>query len=295
MNQRSMSSLSNEANEALKDNIFHVAHRTIDDWDSFAWHVGRGGKTDTHQLNSSQAFCLSLWGTLATRAGRNDRAEVAHLIADDFLVKELMQVEGDLPLAFEYDRRDLLNEHGGTQSHLDAVLSLTNLSVVVESKLTESFGTCYQVRKGHCSGTYGPGSDLKLRKDFACRLEYQDVRRTPRAYWDVMRSLSAPDSYEFGMKCPFAEGGYQVMRSIAAAASHGRLRGVEWRVIFAYPSSSETDLEVDKVVRHLTEENRSRVFSLDYFRVAEVLAASTDPVARDLSIHMATRLKLLRP
>lgn len=295
MNPQIASPLSYEVQGALKGNIFPAAHRTIEDWDSFAWHVGSGGKIDTHLLNSSQAFCLSFWGTLATKEGRHARAEVARLLADDLLSKALTAVECDLALAFEYDNRDLLKEHGGTQSHLDVVLSLANTSVIVESKLTENLGTCSQAERRHCSGRYGPGSDLKLRTDFACRLEYQDRHRTPRAYWEVMKSLSAPDAYEFGMRCPFAEGGYQVMRNIAAAACHGRQRGVDWRVIFAYPSNPETGMEIDNVVKHLTHENQSKVHRLDYFKAANALALSPDPISRDLSTHMSIRLGLLRP
>jgi hypothetical protein len=295
MNQRVSSSLSNEVQSALKGNIFHAARRTINDWDSFAWHIGRNGNNDTHQKNSSQAFCLSFWGTLATVEGRHARAAVAQMFSDDFLRKALTSVDGDLALAFEYDSRDLLNEHGGTQSHLDVVLSLADISLVVESKLTEKFGWCSQVKARNCSGTYGPGSDLKLRKDSACRLEYQDRHRTPRVYWDVMKSISAPGAYETGGKCPFAEGGYQVMRNVAAAVCHGRERGVDWRVIFAYPWNQHTDLDIEKVVRRLTAENQSKVLRLDYFRVAETLSMSPDPIARDLSGHMAARLRLLRP
>ena len=118
---------------------------------------------------------------------------------DEVFLLALESYEHGLTLELESNSRELLNEKGGTQSHLDGVLVLKGLTVVIESKLTEPLGICWQAKHGHCSGKYGPGSDLKLRRtDVSCRLEYQDGRRTPRLYWDIMKAISKEGAYPAG-------------------------------------------------------------------------------------------------
>lgn len=216
------------------------------------------------------------------------------MLKDGLFEKALETCEAEPPLELESDSRELLNEYGGTQSHLDGVLRLIGLSVVIESKLTEPLGRCSQKKDGHCSGIYGPGSDLKLRRtDVSCRLEYQDRQRSPRSYWDIMKAISKEGAYPVGELCAFAGRGYQVMRNLAAAA---KLAGdaSEWRVIFAYPQSYDptTDDAIALVRGRLATQHQPRVLALDYIKFAKELIASTDQTANELGKHMSIRLHL---
>jgi hypothetical protein len=195
--------------DAIRRNIFLAAHGEILDWATFKWHR-TNGEADAHVPHSSQAFCISVWGTFASSEGKPVREVVTQLLCDAGFTKALHQYPLRLPAKLESDSRELLNEYGGTQSHLDVALPLDGLSVVIESKLTERLGTCSQKKDGHCSGIYGPGSDLKLRSESPCRLDYQDRQRTPRPYWGIMNSLSRSNVYPFGETCAFAGAGLLV-------------------------------------------------------------------------------------
>jgi hypothetical protein len=277
--------------QAVRDNIFSAAHGAIANWKTFKWHCSE--RVDAHVPHSSQAFCISVWGTFASQQGRVVRDVVASVLQDALFLEVLEQYKTELPLVLESDSRELLNEFGGKQSHLDGVLSLNGLSVVIESKFTEPFGACSQVRDKHCSGVYGPGSDLKLKRDeFPCRLQYKDRQRTPRLYWEIMKPLSNEGVYPLGKPCPFAEGGYQVMRNIAAAAALATANGSEWRVIFEYPKSSDsrTADTIAFVKGKLAVEQQQRILVLDYVELAEKLMRSEDATAISLGRHMAKRL-----
>jgi hypothetical protein len=216
---------------------------------------------------------------------------VASILKDPLFQKALEPYDASVPLELESDSRELLNEYGGKQSHLDGVIKLDGLSVVVESKLFEPLGACSQAKEKHCSGIYGAGSDLKRKTTFACRLEDQEGSRTRRLYWDVMKSISAKDAYQEGKPCPFAGGSYQVMRNIAAAAKLAE-QGQEWRVIFAYPQSSDpkTGNLIALVKSKLAAEQQHRILTLDYVKLAKELITSEDATAHALGEHMATRL-----
>jgi hypothetical protein len=281
--------ISSDQQEAIRRNIFPAAHCQIADWANFKWH------RYAHLPHSSQAFCISVWGTFACTKGRAVREVVSRLLRDAEFSRAVERYPARLPAQFESDNRDLLNEYGGTQSHLDVALPLDDLSVVIESKLTEPLGTCSQKKDRHCSGIYGPGSDLKLRKENSCRLEYQDGSRTPRLYWQVITPLSRADAYPLGKPCPFAGSGYQVMRNIAASARQmTTLSKPSWRTIFAFPAEKETTEAIRLVQSRLKGEYQSRVLVLDYKKLSRALADSADPIARGLAQHMAARLALTK-
>ena len=281
--------------KSIRENIYHAAHWAIGDWDAYKWHR-TNGQPDTHVSHSSQALCISVWGTFASAEGKAVRRVITGLLNDGELQRAIGRYDTQIPLTLESDSRELLNEYGGTQSHLDGVLDLDELPVVIESKLTEPLGCCSQVKQRHCSGIYGPGSDLKLKRPDPCRLLYKDQNRTSRLYWDIMGQLSRPDSYPFGQACPFAGSGFQVMRNIAAAfrmatgKNTGGNNGREWRVIFAYPSDPRTSQAIRAVREKLNPEQQKRVLSLDYLQLAELLGKSSDPIAKGLSQHMSARL-----
>jgi len=289
-----MSGLTTVQKQHIQTNIYSAAHGAIADWDNFAWHYSNGAP-DANVLHSSQAFCISVWGTFASPQGKVVRDVVASILQDSLLSKVLEQYDSGLPLELESNRCELLNEYGGKPSHLDGVLKLNGLIVIVESKLTEPFSSCSQVNQKDCSGIYGPGSDLKLNKtEFPCRLEYRDRSRTPRRYWEIMNPLSIKGAYPFGIPCPFAGGGYQVMRNIAAAAELARTSGIEWRVIFSYPKSTGTgaDEAIELVKGKLVSEYQHRILKLDYRALAERLMLSEEPTASCLGRHMMTRLPM---
>jgi restriction endonuclease-like protein len=286
-------SISPPLQEAIRQNIFPAARDHILDWATFKWHR-TNGEPDSYLLHSSQAFCISVWGTFASSEGQAVRAVVTQLLKDTEFARAVQRYKAQLPAHLESDSRELLNEYGGTQSHLDVALPLETLSVVIESKLTEPLGTCSQKKDRHCSGIYGPKSDLKLGKDSSCRLDYQDRHRTPRLYWAIMKPLSRPDAYPLGEICPFAGAGYQVMRNIAAAARQLTTlpNASAWRAIFAFPADETTKQAIALVQSRLLEDYQSRILVLDYIELARALAKSIDPTAKALAQHMATRLRI---
>lgn len=276
--------------ELLRSNIHPAAHGAVEDWVTFPWHRDRSGVPDSHVPHSSQAFCMSVWGTMA----RDDAAAARHaigLVLGDAEVSESLVASPELRL--EYTQQDVLNEGGaGNPTNVDALLLCNGLVIVIESKLTESFGSCGQVKSGYCSGRYEIGSDLKTLTDAPCRLEVQDGRRTPRRYWEVIGSLSRPGEYQPGVACPFAGRGYQVMRTIAFASEFASRKGADWRVVFAFPQtlSPESVADVAGVARGLLPEHQERVLQLDYESLARALRDEGEPIASDLGNYMKSRM-----
>ena len=191
--------------EKIRSNIFKDAWNSICDWQAFPWHLSRDGTPDSHLEHSSQAFCISVWGSMSGSVSRVLRTEIGELVespvSDAF--REAPQVE------FEYSDRNLLNEHGGIPTTMDVLATWPDLVLVIESKLTESLGACSQPSRGFCTGTYGHGSDVKTGTSALCRLEVADGSRTRRLYWEVMKSLAKPDAFPEGVPCPFAGQAYQ--------------------------------------------------------------------------------------
>jgi hypothetical protein len=277
--------------DAIRENIFHVAHESIRDWAHFSWHKPeKGGNPDADRPNSSQAFCISIWGTFASPLGKAVRQITADILGDHMFASAVVGATERIHLSLEDEDRGRLNEYPaglGTATNLNVLMRLSNITVAVESKLTETLGSCGQVKKRSCSGIYGHGSDLKTQTSAACRLSVPDGRRQPRSYWEVMGRLNQ-EGYEFGQPCPFAGPTYQVMRVIASAAqaTHG-----EWRAIFAYPDEKRTRSYVESVVRNLQPSNQRNVLHLDYRILARHLSISSDPVALSLGNFMLERLR----
>lgn len=285
-----VSAITETVQQSIRQNIFPAAHWAIPDWSAFRWHR-TNGVPDSHVPHSSQAFCISVWGTFASTVGKAVRHAVVGLLQDPVFEEAVEGYDAELPFVLESDSRKLLNEFGGTQSHLDGALRLETLIAVIESKLREPLGACSQAKNGHCSGIYGPGSDLKLKKQDPCRLEYHDRNRTPRLYWDIMKPISRDGVYRFGQACPFAGSGYQVMRNIAAAVRMTtETKTSQWRAIFAYPADAATQEAIRLVRDKLREEHQRRVLTLDYIALAKALNCSADVTARGLARHMAVRL-----
>ncbi len=279
---------------AVQNNIYSHAHWAVGGWDTFDWHKYRG-VVDADVLWSSQALCISVWGSVASEDGATVRAAVADVIEDDAFHEALRA--GVPALSLEMADRSLLNERGTPNpSCLDAVLTFERLIVVIESKLSESLGTCSQHPK-NCTGVYGPGSDRKCGTNAACRLEVQDGRRTPRLYWSVMKSLCDDGLVvPAGSRCPFKGEGYQAMRNIAAGRQLSLRHGLPWRTVFAAPvSTSRTSIQAARGVQGLlSTQHRHAVVVLDYDKLATRLCEDGDAVARNLGIHLQARLDAAR-
>jgi len=289
-----MEAISTKKLDSLKANIHPRAHGAIDDWVQVDWHRDRAGVVDSDVLHSSQAFCISVWGSLVGHSdaiGLGWLRELASLGDDWMFMDEAADVE------FEYADRDVLNERGqGKPTSIDVVLPYDDHVVVVESKLTEGFGSCSQISRGSCTGVYEPGSDLKTHSAAPCRLQVADGTRTPRKYWDVMAGLCVPGTFQIGARCPYAGPAYQVMRNIAFAAEMGRRTKRQWRVLFAFPASSKHDTSaiIDSVVRTLGSEHQRRVATVDYDRVASEFQGSDAEPVTALGHYMASRLSLVK-
>src|SRR5690242_16092776 len=92
--------ISEVAQLAIKENIFSAAHGAIENWGTFAWHC-TNGEPDTHVANSSQAFCISVWGTFASARGVVVRSAVIGLLNDLAFTEAIRKYPAEVPLQFE--------------------------------------------------------------------------------------------------------------------------------------------------------------------------------------------------
>lgn len=291
---RKRTPLPTEVIERIRENIHPAAHWAIADWNEFSWHKDSKGAPDTFLLQSSQALCISIWGTIAHPDARQARSVLAGMLVDP-LIAEAMTSDPELHL--EFTDAEVLYEKGGNPTNVDVLLLFPHLVLVVESKFTERFGSCSQVSRRQCTGRYERGSDLKTRSEAPCRLAVSDGRRTARRYWDVMRSLSVEDAYPLGVECPFAGPGYQVMRNVAFASELAASRRADWRTIFAFPQSLSSDSAkvIEAVAQPLRKKNSDRVLQLDYERLADALAEQPDSVSTDLARYLSNRIEACTP
>lgn len=220
--------------------LFAGARSHVADWPSGLWH------SEVRQPHSSQALCVSVWGTIAAHPARAE------------LVQSILEVAAMNPGAVRaptlrceagarHELAGLLNETGvnATPTCVDALVEWPGGIVTVESKFTEpSFGTCRQLRARvdvppgapekrrklgpACSGHHGPGSDLKTRTRAPCRLATWDGDRAPRLYWNLAWDLFRPDVLvPDGRVCPFRGPSFQLMRNLALARAMSAPRSVQ--------------------------------------------------------------------
>jgi hypothetical protein len=284
---------------AIRDNIFERSHWAVGDWSRFRWHTHAGAIT-ADRPHSSQAFCISTWGTAASERRAAVRHAIAAQLADPSLERALGAWRGADGFELEHVvDRDVLGEGGrGMPTNLDALWRLPGLLVAVESKLSERFGGCRQASARHCTGRFGQGSDRKTGSDARCRLELVEQRRERRRYWEVLEQLGAAARLpQRDAMCPLAGGGYHVARVIAASAELGRRSNCDWRVVFAYRAAHDgrTRAAVTGIVELLNPECRGRVLTLDYDALAAMLRSSADGTARALGDHLAARLDGVGP
>ena len=215
---------------------------------------------------------------------------------DDPLLSEVL-TEDTLALSVEVEDPEPLNEKGaGKPTNLDALIKCGLGPITIESKLTETFGSCSQVPK-NCTGMYGARSDIKTASDANCRLEINDRSRQPRRYWEVMKGISIHNAYPTDAPCPFSGQGYQVMRVIAMAAALAQQADqTQWCAIFAFPFSLTPDSAavVTKMKFRLLPEFRQNVLMLNYEQLARKLRASDDEISRKLGEFMQVRFEAVK-
>jgi len=251
-------------------NIHPRARRMTHDWD----HNGKWHK-DADRINSSQALCVSVFGSLArSRQRKGIMIEIMQRASLE------MTPSGTPRIECEYSDPDLLNEKGGisTPTSIDVLARWSDLILTIESKFTESgFGACSQPKNGACNGSFASGSDLRTRTSAPCRLMVWEGRRTPRLYWDIGATLFRPEIITAPLRpCPFASDHYQLMRNLAlACAAAQRSSHVRFAFIVAFVEGAPHARELMTTVNHfrdaLRTEIRSVVGMVSYEAIAEIL------------------------
>lgn len=271
-----------------RENLFHGALRHVD------LHVGDGLEARSSVPWSSQALCISVFGTIAESA---NRAALMQSILAAAGVD--VNVAGDPEVLCEVrGRRDLLNEIGGSNATCpDVLVEWPGLTLTIESKFTEHLSPCGQIdlrlskgsREIHpktCSGNHETGSDLKTKTDAACRLTIAENEgrrgyRSPRRYWEVGSRLFGAEVIEPPREpCPFADGKYQLMRNLcfasALAESQSPTKGHAF--VLAYvegaPSAADSVADFAAFREMLLAAEAARVGSITYETISDVLASA---------------------
>jgi hypothetical protein len=234
----------------IRENLFELALQPCEEEQPFGWH------SHAAAINSSQAFCLSAFGSLRHKQmGEVRDSLVAGLVSDAFPDMRTAARPRRWAVDVEFERPDLLNEQGrGQPSAIDAVLTSSEEVVVVESKFAtdakSGFGGCgqYHTTRGprKCSGFYGPGSDIAGASAAWCRLESWDGTRSPRLYWSMAKAYCRPEVFARQTKgglCPFRDSTYQLLRNFLFAAAFAAVEGKSrFGVIVICPRARETVL-----------------------------------------------------
>jgi hypothetical protein len=261
--------------------VFPGAHEHVANWDPRRFDARIASPA------SSQALCVSVWGTLATMQARTRILEDilgAAGFHDLSLTQPLVECE-------VVDQADVLNELGpSTPTSLDALLTWPLGVLTIESKFTErEFGTCSQPRNGQCSGDHAIGSDLKMRTAAPCRLTVYDGARTPRLYWSLGTQLFRPEVLAVPRRpCPFAGASFQLMRNLAFAAALAARRRRRWfGFLVAYvggaPSAAALHRELEEFQALLLDDVRPRFRAVTYEQIGEVLRArGENPLAEEI-------------
>jgi len=250
--------------------LYPGAHAHVEGWDP------RRFDARIHSPASSQALCVSVWGTIASLR-RRGRILDDVFAAAGFAQPKLSQAQITCEVR---DQGALLNELGArsTATCLDALLTWPLGVMAIESKFTErEFGACSQPRNGWCSGEHAPGSDLKHGTSAPCRLTTYDGERTPRLYWTVGEQLFRADVLAAPRSpCPFAGPSFQLMRNLAFAAAAAGRRRLPWfgflvSYVAAAPGAPKLLSEVATFRALLRDDVQSRVQAVSYEQIAEVL------------------------
>jgi hypothetical protein len=289
---------------AVRENLYPGALAHVRDWDA------RRLDTNAHVKHSSQALCLSVFGTIAESPRRKELTQA--ILAE----AGLLLVAVDEP-TLECEVRDdweLLRERGGQHSTCpDVLITWPDAVLTVESKFTERPDVCGQpkrrrrtIRTGGgkreavmaaCSGNYEPGSDLVTGSRAACRLTVREGPREARRYWEIAPRLFRQGAITAPQKpCPFADGRYQLMRNLSYAAAWAERAGVaEFGFLLAYAGgwrrAGETEEVYERFHAMLLPEVAERVGSITYERIAALLGHSGHGDDVELAEWIGKRLR----
>lgn len=257
-------------------NIYPHAWPACSTWPREKWH------RFADRPNSSQALCVSTFGSLAQRS---DSATLCKAILDE--ANLVLRPLGAPSIECEHtSSADVLNEFGKqtTPTSVDALITWSNAALAIESKFTEAgFGSCSQpggtarVRSPQCTGAFERGSDLKTKTTAPCRLTIWDGDRSPRLYWTIGATLFRPEVLTPPQRpCPFSGEHYQLMRNLCFATAYAqkhRLKSFGFLVMYvgASPYATHLEVQVRQFKDLLLPEVRDAVGTLTYERLSELI------------------------
>jgi hypothetical protein len=290
-----MSKVTDAEHQTALANLYPDAAARVD----ALWSRGRL-ESRAGRPHSSQALCVSVLETIASRAPHTRAALIQAIAAEAGLT---VPVGHAVEVAAEVrEHREVLGETGaGMPTSLDGLVHWSGGVLTIESKFCEvEFGACGQIKtaivkppdpraKGraagraaaNCTGRHEVGSDTKpstadLKAE--CRLTIADGRRAPRRYWEVAPYLFLPEILTTPRKCPFASDAFQLMRNVGFAHEWPRPPTGGWFgtlicLVDRSPHAADLRERVTRFRALLRPEFRTRVGMVSYERIADVLSA----------------------
>lgn len=272
----------------------------------FPWH------RYAYSARSSQVVCVSAFGTLRNVSARTKNAVVQKLITRYFPGMRVKQRPPRWDVKLEDQRRELLNEWGGTPSSIDVLLESSKGVVAIEAKYDadarSGFGGCGQIRssiaddgtrtkESRCAGFFGPESDLKTDTLAWCRLENWERGSSPRLYWTIGRAHFRPGVFKRQSKggvCPLRDSNFQLARNFLYAATlAGRSGGRPFGVLVVSPGANSARLlkeMADFKQSILQEQFHDRLQYCSYEDYVAVLEAVDDSGVRKLAQFIRTEI-----
>ncbi|MEO6202500.1 MAG: hypothetical protein ABIU05_13630 [Nitrospirales bacterium] len=257
----------------IEHNIFPHAHQACEPWETFPWHVDRGGATDTHVAHSSQALAIDVFGTLKISSECDG-------ILDALATSLGVPAGGPWNITLEWRARpSLLNEPHPTQ--VDVYAESPNSVILFECTFTEQDGgACSQTvrRNGSipCKGNYMQQSLRGIDMTSRCRLSDKGIQ-----YWDIIPKVFHLDAETDYQPCPFAGPAFQWMRNLVVAYKLARQKNKQPAVVIVYADSA--DLSMAKKVKaqewgEFTRTVRQDQVSLHVRSYQEILALAQETI-----------------
>ena len=271
--------------------------RALQPDDNIKWHKY------SESENSSQALCISAFGTLRDQALNPVRENiVGALVGLAFPDMAKASKRKRWNVGIEVEDPQLMNEYGSQPTSVDALLTSSEEVVAVESKFEsdarEGFGTCSQSKNGLCNGFYGPGSIFGVKSSAWCRLETWDGNRTPRLYWAIGRQYFQPSTFTMqssGDTCPLRNGSYQLMRNFLFAASYAKREQKSKFGVLVICSKRRSIKLIEQVNQFRSEvllpEFRVNITLRYYEDLITILETSDNSTAKDLATYLETRIQ----
>lgn len=255
----------------IEHNIFPPAHKACEPWETFPWHAGGGGATDTHVTHSSQALAIDVFGTIKTSSDRD-------VILDALATNLGVPTGSPWTITMEWVARpSLLNEPRPTQ--VDVYAESSHSVLLFECKFTElDGGACSQTvsRNGSipCNGHYVQQTNRGNGMTSRCALSGKGIQ-----YWDIIPKVFHLDAETDYQPCPFAGPAYQWMRNLVVAYKLARQKNKQPAVVIVYADSADLPM-AKKVKAHewgeFTRTVRQDQVSLHVRSYQEILALAQE-------------------